>query len=151
MTSFGKIFTHAMENPQPSFSHDPDPTAPRPDHLRHHRHASNRQCTIMKTGEERMADKQFKEPADEAIDPGCDICGTVISPDDPGSYLRFEDDIDVYGHVCSWLCAIEFALRQAKAQQKHFKAHIDELQRTNQIPKDDTYRVGFYRAGVLKP
>jgi hypothetical protein len=39
-------------------------------------------------------------------DTGCDVCGTVVRPDQAGGYLTLQTENETLGNVCSWLCAI---------------------------------------------
>ena len=80
---------------------------------------------------------------------GCAVCGTVIPADDPGSYLRLENDSESFGQVCSWLCALQFCVLKAAEQRKRLLAHIEKLQLQNDGLESDNYLLDYYRAGVL--
>jgi hypothetical protein len=83
---------------------------------------------------------------DEAtIEKGCDVGGTVIPPDDRESYMRLETDDSAFGHLCSWLCAIQFCASRAAEQRTTLMTHIDDLRQK----ESDRYPIGFYRPGCF--
>ena len=93
----------------------------------------------------------MNEAMNESTDPGCEVCGTVIPPDNPLGYLRLEDDQQIFCNVCSWLCALQFCVLKAAEQRKNLQAHIEELRQKNEVLENDNYLLPYYRAGVLKP
>ena len=82
-------------------------------------------------------------------DHGCDVCGTVLPAADPGSYLRLEGDDQIFGQVCSWLCAIQFSASKLEEQRKILRGNNQELRRENGDLKEDSRLLNYYRAGVL--